>query len=62
MQSGATVGVSKGVPDMAQQTQRLSAKTVEKTKRPGYYCDGAGLYLQVSPSESKRKSKSWILR
>jgi hypothetical protein len=34
---------------------RLSAKSVEKAKEPGYYCDG-GLYLQVS----KTLSKSWI--
>ena len=31
---------------------------VSKTTAPGYYCDGAGLYLQVSPSGSK----SWIFR
>jgi len=37
---------------------RLSTKTVEKAKEPGYYCDGGGLYLQVSPTGSK----SWIFR
>lgn len=36
----------------------LSAKTVEKAKEPGYYSDGGGLYLQVSPTGSK----SWIFR
>jgi integrase len=35
---------------------RLSAKSVEKTKEPGYYSDGGGLYLQVSST----LSKSWI--
>ena len=35
---------------------RLSAKSVEKAKEPGYYCDGGGLYLQVSST----LSKSWI--
>jgi hypothetical protein len=37
---------------------RLSAKTIEKAKEPGYYCDGGGLYLQISPTISK----SWIFR
>lgn len=31
---------------------------VAKLENPGYYCDGAGLYLQVS----KSGSKSWIMR
>jgi integrase len=36
----------------------LTAKTVEKLKRPGRYGDGHGLYLQVlSPS-----NRSWLLR
>jgi len=35
---------------------RLSAKSVEKAREPGYYCDGGGLYLQVSTT----LSKSWI--
>jgi hypothetical protein len=43
---------------MAHQVERLSAKAVEKKSKPGYYCDGADLYLQVSPS----LSKSWIFR
>ena len=43
---------------MSRAMHRLSAKTVEKTKEPGYYCDGGGLYLQVSPTSSK----SWIFR
>lgn len=43
---------------MARQMQRLSAKTVESKRKPGYYADGGGLYLQVSPSGSK----SWIFR
>jgi hypothetical protein len=37
---------------MAREVHRLSAKAVEKTRVPGYYCDGGGLYLQVSPSLS----------
>jgi integrase len=40
------------------QTNRLSAVTVNKEKSPGYYPDGAGLYLQISESGSK----SWVLR
>jgi integrase len=37
---------------------RLSAIKVSKTSKPGYYPDGAGLYLQVSDNGSK----SWIFR
>ncbi len=43
---------------MSRGVHRLSTKTVEKAKEPGYYCDGGGLYLQVSPTASK----SWIFR
>lgn len=38
--------------------ERLSPLKVKKLETPGYYCDGAGLYLQVSISGSK----SWIFR
>lgn len=37
---------------------RLSAVAVRNLKEPGYYHDGAGLYLQVNVSGSK----SWIFR
>lgn len=37
---------------------RLSAVQVAKLKAPGYYADGAGLYLQVSSTGTK----SWIFR
>jgi integrase len=43
---------------MARARNKLSVKKVASEKRPGYYSDGDGLYLQVSPSESK----SWIFR
>lgn len=43
---------------MARLINRLSAKTVAALKEPGYYPDGAGLYLQVS----KSGSKSWVFR
>lgn len=43
---------------MGRMTERLSALQVAKLTKPGYYCDGAGLYLQVS----KTGSKSWIFR
>ena len=43
---------------MGRQVHRLSAKEVEKKRVPGYWCDGGGLYLQVSPSGTK----SWIFR
>ena len=38
--------------------QRLSATGVKNIKAPGWYPDGLGLYLQVSPSSSK----SWVYR
>ena len=37
---------------------RLTAKQVEKIKAVGDYCDGGGLYLQVSG----KNAKSWIFR
>ena len=43
---------------MGRPTSRLNTKAVEARKRPGYVCDGGGLYLQVSAS----RSKSWIFR
>jgi integrase len=43
---------------MARTVEKLSALTVSKAKEPGYYGDGAGLYLQVS----KSLTKSWIFR
>ncbi|MDB5779177.1 MAG: site-specific integrase [Polaromonas sp.] len=43
---------------MARETARLNALQVKNLTKPGYYCDGAGLYLQVS----KTGSKSWIMR
>jgi len=43
---------------MRRQLQRLTAKAVENQKRAGYWCDGGGLYLQVTPT----RSKSWIFR
>ena len=43
---------------MRRKLQRLSAKEAEKTRRVGFYPDGAGLYLQVGAGSSK----SWIFR
>lgn len=43
---------------MKHQTLRLSTRAVIVKKKPGYYPDGGGLYLQVSASGSK----SWIFR
>ena len=37
---------------------RLSAKAVQAKRKPGYYPDGAGLYLSVSDTGTK----SWIFR
>jgi len=43
---------------MGRAVHRFSAKTLEKAIPPGYHCDGGGLYLQVSPTQSQ----SWIFR
>jgi len=43
---------------MARLIEKLSPLEVSKKTRPGYYGDGAGLWLQVSPSGTK----SWIFR
>ncbi|MGP1676196.1 MAG: tyrosine-type recombinase/integrase [Burkholderiales bacterium] len=43
---------------MKRQLLRLSQKEVVNKKKPGYYPDGGGLYLQVSESGSK----SWLFR
>lgn len=43
---------------MAKTINRLTAKTVEKKRKPGYLLDGRGLYLQIAQSGSK----SWVLR
>jgi integrase len=42
---------------------RLSDRTVKATKRPGMYCDGGGLYLQVTiGADGKTARKSWSFR
>lgn len=43
---------------MARKTDALTAVRVKAEKRPGYHCDGKGLYLQVSSTGTK----SWIFR
>lgn len=43
---------------MGRTIEKLSALAVARAKDPGYYGDGAGLYLQVS----KSGTKSWIFR
>jgi integrase len=43
---------------MAREIERLKDVQVRNIKEPGYHPDGAGLYLQVSPS----LTKSWIFR
>lgn len=47
---------------MAQFVGRLTALKVAKVKRPGFYADGAGLYLQVTGDGETRVAKSWIFR
>jgi Arm DNA-binding domain len=43
---------------MARAIGRLTALKVEKTKAPGMYADGGGLYLRVTPEGAK----NWVLR
>jgi integrase len=43
---------------MARQINRLTPRAVAAKRKPGYYADGGGLYLQVKESGAK----SWILR
>lgn len=43
---------------MARSHKKLSSKQVATLKRAGYWSDGGGLYLQVSPS----RAKSWVFR
>lgn len=40
------------------QLNRLSAKTIASKRHPGLYCDGGGLYLQVTPAGGR----TWIFR
>src|SRR6516164_6659766 len=43
---------------MARAIERLTALKIEKTKKPGMYADGGGLYLRVTPEGTK----NWVLR
>jgi integrase len=43
---------------MARTVSKLSAVSVKNASRRGYYSDGGGLYLQVSPTGAK----SWVFR
>lgn len=43
---------------MARQLERLTHKGVQAKRKPGYYADGGGLYLQVSIFGTK----SWVFR
>lgn len=43
---------------MPKEIDRLSDAKARKNLKPGWYCDGRGLYLQVS----KWESKSWVFR
>jgi integrase len=43
---------------MARATERLTALKVERTKKPGMYADGGGLYLRVTPEGAR----NWVLR
>ena len=45
---------------MAQLVGRLNALQVQRLSKPGFYPDGAGLYLQVTGDGAKQVNKSWI--
>jgi integrase len=57
LESTPSTWVDLGV-GMGRTIEKLSALAVARAKEPGYYGDGAGLYLQVS----KSGTKSWIFR
>jgi integrase len=46
---------------MARKIERLSALAVERAKRPGWYADGDGLYLQVTAEGGKSWSYRFML-
>ena len=58
---GTVVG-RYGWADMAQFVGRLTALKVSRTRTPGRYAGGAGLYLQVSGDGDKHVAKSWTYR
>ena len=41
---------------------RLSDREVKAEKTPGMYCDGGGLYLQVTTGTNGEAHKSWLFR
>lgn len=43
---------------MARTLQRLNSLSLSRAKKPGYFADGGGLYLQVTPAGAR----SWIYR
>jgi hypothetical protein len=43
---------------MGRQTNKLTAVAVNKLSAAGLYSDGGGLYLRISPTETK----TWIFR
>jgi hypothetical protein len=43
------------------QINRLTALRVDRTRTPGLYHDGGGLYLQVTAGK-QRVAKSWLFR
>ena len=41
---------------------RLTAVRVQQLRKPGFYPDGGGLYLQVTQGASGALNKSWLFR
>src|ERR1700688_3716347 len=41
---------------------RLTAVRVQQVRKPGFYPDGGGLYLQVTQGASGALNKSWLFR
>jgi integrase len=43
-------------------TNKLTAVKIERTKKPGMYADGDGLYLRVARNASGSITKNWVYR
>ncbi|MGF6856766.1 integrase [Paraburkholderia sp. CI3] len=56
---GSSMGRKEAVMStISRSIHRLSALGVARLKQPGHYCDGGGLYLQVSVA----RTRSWVYR
>lgn len=56
------VGFELDANVMTHLIERLTALKVARIATPGFYADGAGLYLQVKTSSAGAVTKSWVFR